>query len=157
MTNSSVKYFTYPTAIGPLTLQCADGALVRVAFGSVQLQGEYRSTALGNMAANELHEYLSGRRHTFSIPTAAQGTEFQQAVWDCLLRIPYAQTRSYADVAASIGHPRSYRAVGMACNANPLPIIVPCHRVVGSGGLIGGYAGGVDLKQTLLNLELKNA
>ena len=157
MSNPTLTYFTYPTAIGPLTLQCKDEALARIAFGAVSLQGENRSTALSNSAANELHEYFSGRRHTFSVPLDAEGTEFQHAVWDCLLSIPYAQTRTYADVAASIGPPRSYRAVGMACNANPLPIIVPCHRVVGSGGVLGGYAGGVAVKQTLLDLEIKNA
>ena len=157
MSSQVLTYYTYPTAIGPLTLQCTENAIVRIAFGTMQLQGENRPTTLSNMAANELHEYFSGRRHTFSIPLDAQGTEFQHAVWDCLLRIPYGQTRSYADVAASIGHPRSYRAVGMACNANPLPIIVPCHRVVGSGGVLGGYAGGIERKQTLLDLEMKNA
>ncbi len=150
-------YFAYPSAIGRLSLGCAGDTLVRVALGDVTLDGQRKATALSNAAANEIHDYLAGKRRIFTVPFRTQGTEFQQLVWDYLVGIPYGQTRTYADVAASIGHPRSQRAVGMACNANPLPLILPCHRVVGVQGALGGYVLGRPLKQRLLELEHTHA
>jgi methylated-DNA-[protein]-cysteine S-methyltransferase len=104
-------------------------------------------------AAGQLGEYFSARRREFQLPLDLRGTPFRQKVWDALLRIPYGETRSYAELARSIGEPKAVRAVGAANGANPIAIIVPCHRVVSSGGGLGGYGGGVPLKKRLLALE----
>jgi len=104
-------------------------------------------------AARQLAAYFAGRRRAFDLPLAPQGTPFQRAVWTALLDVPYAATASYADIARRIGRPTAVRAVGAANGANPLPIVVPCHRVIGSDGRLTGYAGGLGMKETLLRLE----
>jgi len=101
----------------------------------------------------ELDEYFAGEREDFSIPLDLRGTPFQLACWNALLAIPYGETRTYADIARAIGHPTAFRAVGMANNRNPIAIIVPCHRVIATGGSLCGYGGGLDLKRKLLDLE----
>ena len=103
--------------------------------------------------ARQLREYFAGARRAFDLPLDMQGTGFQKVVWQYLETIPYGQTRSYAQVAAAIGTPAAMRAVGAANGANPLPIVVPCHRVIGAGGKLTGYGGGLPLKQRLLELE----
>ena len=108
---------------------------------------------LVEQAVGELEEYFAGVRQSFEVPLALYGTPFQKEAWEALRAIPYGQTRSYADQARAIGRPRAYRAVGMANNRNPVIILVPCHRVVGSQGDLVGYAGGVDVKRRLLELE----
>lgn len=104
-------------------------------------------------AADELDQYFRGRRTGFSTPLAAAGTDFQRAVWNALAAIPFGERRSYMWVAREIGRPRAFRAVGTANGRNPLPIVVPCHRVVGAHGALSGYAGGVDVKRWLLDHE----
>ena len=104
-------------------------------------------------AERELEEYFAGRRTAFSVPLSMHGTPFQLEVWEALRAIPYGETRSYAALAAQIGRPRACRAVGMANHVNPLPILVPCHRVLGADGHLTGYAGGLDVKKYLLKLE----
>jgi O-6-methylguanine DNA methyltransferase len=104
-------------------------------------------------AAGQLDEYFTARRRAFQLPLDLRGTPFQQKVWSALLEIPYGETRSYAELARSIGEPKAFRAVGAANGANPIAIMVPCHRVISSGGGIGGYGGGVPLKKRLLALE----
>jgi O-6-methylguanine DNA methyltransferase len=104
-------------------------------------------------AIRQVLEYLEGKRTDFDVPLDLRGTPFQQAVWSALLAIPYGETRSYADVARSVGKPDAVRAVGTANGANPVPLIVPCHRVIQSGGKLGGYGGGLDLKRRLLAME----
>ena len=99
----------------------------------------------------------AGRRREFQLPLAPKGTEFQQKVWKALLDIPYGETRSYGEIARAIGNPKASRAVGMANNRNPIAIIIPCHRVIGSTGKLVGYGGGLDKKEFLLNLERQNA
>ncbi len=101
----------------------------------------------------ELRDYFSGKLRDLNIPLDMQGTPFQRSVWQALLTIPYGETRSYADVARLIGHPRASRAVGGANGSNPVSIIVPCHRVIASDGKLGGYGGGLDRKTVLLELE----
>lgn len=101
----------------------------------------------------QLDEYFAGRRRRFDASLAPRGTTFQQAVWQALCEIPYGETESYADVAARIGRPKAVRAVGAANGANPIAILIPCHRVVGRDGSLTGYAGGLDQKGTLLRLE----
>jgi len=102
---------------------------------------------------DQLHEYLEAQRRTFDVPLDLRGTPFQQAVWNQLLKIPYGETRSYADVAALIGRPTALRAVGGAVAANPISLIIPCHRVIGKDGSLVGYGGGLPLKERLLALE----
>lgn len=101
----------------------------------------------------QLEEYFAGRRKEFEADLNPRGTEFQKAVWKAILEIPYGETRSYAEIAERIGKPRAYRAVGQAASKNPIAILIPCHRVVGSDGSLVGYAGGADLKSRLLELE----
>ncbi|MFT7682425.1 MAG: methylated-DNA-[protein]-cysteine S-methyltransferase [Moritella dasanensis] len=108
------------------------------------------------LAVTQLQEYFNGQRHEFSIPLAANGTEFQNKVWQALTTIPYGETWSYKDLAIAVGNPKASQAVGGANSKNPISIIVPCHRVIGKNGNLTGYAGGLDIKQRLLNLETKH-
>ena len=101
----------------------------------------------------QLEEYLAGRRREFDLPLDLQGTDFQKEVWRAIARIPYGQTKSYQDLAREIGRPNAARAVGAACGANPVPLVVPCHRVLGSGGGLTGFGGGLPWKKWLLDLE----
>jgi methylated-DNA-[protein]-cysteine S-methyltransferase len=103
--------------------------------------------------AKQLAEYFSGKRTAFELDLAPRGTEFQLAVWNALLAIPYGDTISYAELARRIGKPSAVRAVGAANGANPIPVIIPCHRVIGSNGTLTGYGGGIERKQWLLALE----
>ena len=112
-----------------------------------------QETSLIQTAASQLQEYLDGKRREFSLPLLLEGTPFQKAVWKALLDIPYGETRSYRDIAETIGNPKAVRAVGMANNRNPISFIVPCHRVIGADGSLVGYGGGLALKQQLLDLE----
>jgi methylated-DNA-[protein]-cysteine S-methyltransferase len=100
-----------------------------------------------------LKEYFDGTRRHFDLPLGPRGTEFQLRVWEALTQIPYGQTRSYRDIALAIGKPTAVRAVGAANGRNPLPIVVPCHRVIGSDGSLTGFAGGLEAKTRLLQLE----
>ena len=104
-------------------------------------------------AVRQLRDYFAGARRVFDLPLDMQGTPFQLRVWGYLETIPYGQTRSYAQVAGAIGAPSAVRAVGAANGANPIPIVVPCHRVIGTSGKLTGYGGGLPLKQRLLELE----
>ena len=110
-------------------------------------------TPLLQEAEEQLNEYFAGARREFDLPLAPKGTPFQKAVWAEMCRIPYGETRTYGQIAAQIGRPTACRAVGMANNRNPIAIVVPCHRVVGSTGALVGYAGGLGVKTHLLNLE----
>ena len=109
-----------------------------------------------NLAAREMAEYFAGKRTAFTFAMRPEGTVFQQQVWQALLTIPYGETRSYGEIAMQVGNPNGARAVGGACNANPLWIAVPCHRVIGANGTLTGYAFGTGMKQTLLTLEQKH-
>ena len=104
-------------------------------------------------AAKQIEEYLSGKRKEFNLPLDAEGTDFQKQVWNELAKIPYGETRSYKQIAIAIKKPKAFRAVGTANGKNPLSLIVPCHRVIATGGGIGGYAGGLSIKKKLLSLE----
>lgn len=111
------------------------------------------TTPLLRQAAAELAAYFAGDLREFTVPLAPKGTPFQQKVWAALREIPYGETRSYKEIAAMVGNEKACRAVGMANNRNPLPIFIPCHRVVGADGELVGYAGGLDVKTFLLELE----
>jgi methylated-DNA-[protein]-cysteine S-methyltransferase len=108
-------------------------------------------------AATQLREYFEGARESFDLPLALRGTEFQRAVWDALLGIPYGHTSTYGAVAKRLGRPAASRAVGASIGRNPVAVVVPCHRVLGSGGALTGYAGGLDRKRGLLALEINGA
>lgn len=116
-----------------------------------------QKTAFTDLVYSQVMEYLSGKRRTFDLPYRLDGTDFEKRVWQELLRIPYGETRTYKEIAAAIGHPKACRAVGMANNKNPITLIVPCHRVVGSNGALVGYAGGLAMKRALLEMEKANA
>ena len=107
-------------------------------------------------AREQVEDFLAGKRRAFSLPIDPRGTPFQMQVWKALLTIPYGETRSYGDIAATIGNPRASRAVGSANRNNPLSIVIPCHRVIGADGAIGGYGGGISEKHFLLALENQN-
>lgn len=139
-----------------VTIAEQDGKIVRVSLGGNGIpEGENKQTRLLVQAAGQLDEYFTGKRKEFDLPLAAKGTLFQKKVWNTLCTIPYGETRSYKDIAIQIGNAKACRAVGMANHNNPIGIIVPCHRVVGADGKLVGYAGGLDRKQFLLELERK--
>ena len=154
-----MKYvFHYNTPIGRLGIAEENGAVCRILFEGESFAGcEVRETAIIKKAAGELDEYFKGKRKDFDLPLLIRGTEFQKAAWKALVAIRYGETRNYKEIAVAIGSPRGARAVGMANNRNPLPIIIPCHRVIGADGSLTGYAGGLDMKKALLDLEKKHA
>ena len=117
---------------------------------------EDRETEVLAEAAGQLNEYFSGKRRRFDLPLSYDGSGFRVSVLGALMRIPYGEVRTYAQVAEDVGSPRAYRAVGTACAENPIPIIIPCHRVVPSSGGVGSYAGGSSLKRRLLDFERGN-
>ncbi len=149
------------TPIGPLHAAFdEEGRLAELGFRerdplSVARAPGLRATGNEQRATlvEQLHEYFSAKRKTFTFPLAPRGTEFQLAVWNALLEIPYGDTTTYAELARRIGRPSAVRAVGAANGANPIPVIIPCHRVIGSNGTLTGYGGGIERKQWLLALE----
>ncbi len=152
-----LTYWTEHTdLLGDITIQCNGDRISAIDWGLSGL-GQHVKTPLLEDAFSQLHEYLSGKRHTFSLPILLSGTPFMQNVYQALMEIPYGKTASYEDVAIKVGCPRACRAVGSANHRNPLPIIVPCHRVVRKDGGLGGFGPGVDYKESLLALERDNA
>ncbi len=135
-----------------LYLVATETHLINIQFTQPQ-KALLQTTELLSMATIQLDEYFQGKRTTFSLPFKLTGTPFQLAVWKELQNIPYGKTTSYKEIAQKINKPKAYRAVGMANNKNPLPIIIPCHRVIDSNGKLIGYAGGLKLKNYLLELE----
>ena len=132
-------------------------SLLALKFNKIKLGGAiYKKTSIIQKAIKELEEYFDGKRQDFDICLNPEGTEFQHRVWNNLRKIPYGKTISYKQLAEMAGNPKASRAVGMANNKNPLPIFIPCHRVIGSNGKLVGYAGGLDLKRELINLEKTN-
>jgi methylated-DNA-[protein]-cysteine S-methyltransferase len=149
---------TLDTEIGALRLVADDDALVAVDLPTYRHGGAHEARRVArhdvlDHAARELGEYFAGRRRTFTTPLRPDGTEFQREVWDALLGIPFGETCSYGAIAKKLGRPRAVRAVGAANGRNPLPIIVPCHRVIGASGALVGYGGGLDVKRWLLRHE----
>lgn len=152
----SITYFTYETVVGPITVSCSPEAVKGITFGpEPPFIATHRETTLSCQAAHQLSEYFSGTRQTFNLPLDPQGTLFQKKVWQALLTIPYGETRYYKQIANQIGCPKGARAIGMANNRNPIAIVIPCHRVIGKQGSLVGYAGGLALKEQLLNIEEK--
>jgi len=143
-----------PVAGITLHLVVTEKGIHRLGFGKLPIQTRAtENEALVGEVSHQLAEYFSGVRREFDLPLDLEGTEFQRRVWKAVSGIPYGQTRTYAQIAGSIGSPKASRAVGAANGANPVAILVPCHRVVASGGGLGGYGGGLDMKRRLLALE----
>jgi O-6-methylguanine DNA methyltransferase len=162
---------TVISPVGPLFMAASDLGLVAVEFDA-RLPGQQtirpnprdlraenkgvrfvESVKVMRAYARELEEYFAGKRREFSFALDLRGTDFQLACWRALLVIPFGETRSYGDIARAVGKPQGFRAVGMANNRNPVAIVVPCHRVIGSDGTLCGYGGGLDVKRKLLELE----
>lgn len=147
-------YQVYKTPIGEITLVCKENVITELSFGEKYLKdGIRRETELLCRGAKQLAEYFEGHRKQFSLPLEPEGTEFQKRVWTELQRIPYGETRSYKEIACAVGNVNACRAVGTANNRNPIAILIPCHRVIGSNGALIGYAGGLHTKDYLLRLE----
>lgn len=145
-------YF-YDTIFGGLGI-CDNGKeIVEVFFGEKQQDATSNETLLIRETYRQIELYLEGNLKEFEVPIHLKGTEFQKKVWRALMDIPYGETRSYKDIAEVVNSPKAYRAVGMANNKNPISIIIPCHRVIGADGKLVGYGGGLDIKESLLNLE----
>ena len=150
----------YSSPIGPLTLQSNGAALTSLKFANPKYplaESPRGDDAVLERARCELDDYFAGTLTKFTVPTAAHGTPFQQRVWAALRKIPYGATRTYGEQAAAIGSPNASRAVGLANGRNPIAIMVPCHRVIGSNGSLTGFGGGLHRKKFLLDLEQRPA
>ena len=156
-------YYCYlDTPIGELLLAGDDDALSLVSFPEGSMRRDPEPDWIYNekpfaAARQQLTEYFAGERRTFDLPLRFSGTEFQMSVLQALRQIPYGETTSYADIAERIGRPKAVRAVGAANGRNPIPIIVPCHRVIGSHGDLTGFGGGLNTKEALLRLEAEHS
>ncbi len=147
--------FFYQTDIGEIGIEENGKAITNLYFQKESLSKEavFQETELLKEAAEQLSSYLKGKRKVFELPLAPNGTEFMKSVWKALGDIPYGETRSYGEIAQSIGKRKAARAVGLANNKNSIPIFIPCHRVIGANGNLAGYLGGLEIKKYLLNLE----
>ncbi len=157
---SAVSYTTFESPVGPLLLVGDSNALRLVSFESSKHaappQADWkRDGAPFAEVVRQLQAYFRGELREFDVPLALEGTEFQLRVWNALRGIPYGETISYLQLAERIGNPKAVRAVGLANGSNPIPIIVPCHRVIGSDGSLTGFGGGLSTKKKLLELESK--
>lgn len=154
-----MAYFEYDSMLGQIVIAETGGFITRIspAFDASHLQQERSETKTIREAYRQLRAYFEGKLCEFSLPLAEQGTPFQRSAWAALCEIPYGQTVSYKNIAVKIGNPKAVRAVGMANNRNPIAIVVPCHRVVGSDGKLVGYRSGIENKQKLLDLEARHA
>lgn len=154
------KFKTMPSPVGALTLVASDAGLTailwendrpgRVKLGAMEEAPEHPVLA---EAERQIQEYFAGERTSFSVPLDFRGTDFQKSVWAALLTIPFGETRSYGEIARQIGRPGASRAVGAANGRNPLSIVAPCHRVIGTNGALTGFAGGLAAKEALLGME----
>jgi O-6-methylguanine DNA methyltransferase len=164
--NAEVVYDRMDTPVGPLWVAATGKGICMIGLGAAQPEAFLARLARTvspepprrharplAVALAQLREYFSRIRCEFDLPLDARGTEFQKAVWAEIARIPYGATTTYGEIARRVGHPRATRAVGGAVGANPLSIVVPCHRVLGAGGTLTGYGGGLEVKAALLRLE----
>jgi methylated-DNA-[protein]-cysteine S-methyltransferase len=149
---------TMSSPLGPILLTADESGLTGINFQNGKgakkpPRGSIESKAPFEEAVAQINAYFRGERRDFDLPLSPAGTEFQRSVWNALCRIPYGRTISYGELAKRLGKPTASRAVGAANGRNPLPIVVPCHRVIGSNGRLTGYYGGTHLKEFLLKLE----
>jgi methylated-DNA-[protein]-cysteine S-methyltransferase len=150
-----MNIFFHSTAIGRIGIAEENGSITHLFFetDSVPHGGDLCESEIITEAFRQLDAYLAGELKSFSLPLAPAGSDFMQSVWKNLCKIPYGTTASYKDIAIASGNPKACRAVGLANNRNPLPIFIPCHRVIGADGKLVGYGGGLDMKIKLLELE----
>ncbi|MDF9824117.1 methylated-DNA-[protein]-cysteine S-methyltransferase [Breznakia sp. PF5-3] len=154
------EYYTYyDSPIGKLRIVASEKGISQIVLDAIQnpISEEYERKEISIMkeAIRQLQEYFDHKRTTFDLLLNPAGTEFQKKVWNALTTIPYGETKTYKDIAEAIDCPKGFRAVGLSNNKNPIIIVYPCHRVIGSNGKLVGYAGGLDLKEKLLQLENK--
>lgn len=156
----SIFQIQFATVCGTFVLSCNENTVFAIQKNTDDLQIKNKKPQnpnnypkLADYAISQIQNYLTGRQKTFDFPISPQGTDFQKTVWKALTRIPYGETRSYKDIAAMIGKPKACRAVGAANHNNPLPFVIPCHRVVGNNGKPIGYALGLKLQDFLLQME----
>ena len=153
-----LHYSFYHSPVGRLTVAISASGLAMIDLrGSAPrpaLHSEWlESPQATRSAIAELQEYFAGQRRQFTLPLDLRGTDFQLRCWRALLQIPYGETRTYAELARTVGSPKAFRAVGAANHDNPIPIVVPCHRVIASDGSLCGFGGGLEMKRALLELE----
>jgi methylated-DNA-[protein]-cysteine S-methyltransferase len=148
-----MDYFCCKTILGEITILADKNSVTGLNFGRHFLNGQNVESPLIRSAFIQLKEYLDGSRQIFDLDFYLDGSVFQMSVWNELKKIPYRKTKTYKEIAVAIDNPKSCRAVGKACGQNPIPIFIPCHRVIGSDGNLTGYAGGIDLKKKLLEIE----
>lgn len=146
--------FQVDTALTTLAVTVERDTVTEIHLGGTASRAP--ETTFDRRVAGELGEYFAGSRKEFDFPISPKGTEFQMLVWQELQRIPYGETRTYGEIAQHLGNQRAARAVGAANHHNPIPIVIPCHRVVATGGRLGGFGGGVELKRRILELEASN-
>ncbi|NVN98651.1 MAG: methylated-DNA--[protein]-cysteine S-methyltransferase [Geobacteraceae bacterium] len=154
-----MNYCFVDTEIGRIAIAENEGMITGLFFEGEALpeQSVLQETALLQEASRQLAAWFKGELKEFSLPLAPEGTPFMKSVWQALCNIPYGKTASYKEIATAVGKPKAMRAVGMANNRNPLPVIIPCHRVIGADGSLVGYGGGLDIKVKLLELERRNS
>jgi methylated-DNA-[protein]-cysteine S-methyltransferase len=154
-----MQVYFQQTALGKVGIAEQNGNITALYFaGDIIPQGvDLIETALINAAFLQLNAYLAGELKAFSLPLAPHGTAFMQTVWQALCSVPYGTTASYKDIALAINNPKALRAVGQANNKNPIPVFIPCHRIIGSNGKLVGYGGGLEIKAFLLTLEKRVA
>lgn len=148
-----MNYYTKQTKLGLITISENFGFITRLCFDEIKLPCDNELTPLLEVAFFQLEEYFNQKRQEFNLPLNPEGTPFRQKVWSKLYQIPYGEIRTYKDIATQIGNPNACRAVGSANNKNPIPIFIPCHRVIGSNHSLVGYAGGLEIKRELLSIE----
>ena len=167
MGSDGVTWATIKSRIGVIRVAATPRGVCKIALGRETAQDFFgwlerhvgrvprrpERSGLVALALDQIAEYLAGRRREFDLPLDVRGTDFQRRAWAAVAAIPYGQTRTYSQVAQAIGRPAAVRAVGAANGANPLPLVVPCHRVLGSDGSLTGYGGGLDVKRKLLDME----
>lgn len=146
---------SFKSPLGFLVLRSNGDSITQISFSENEITDQYSCEVLNECKA-QLESYLSGERMIFNLPIAPVGTEFQQRVWADLIKIPYGETITYLDLANRLGDPKCIRAAGTANGKNPIAIVIPCHRVIGAGNKLTGYAGGIWRKKMLLELELKH-
>lgn len=149
-----MDFLLFDTPLGQMGLGSQEGKIIRLYLPNQPIPRLMpHETPLLAEGRRQLLEYFSGERRGFDLPLAPQGTPFQQKVWSALQQIPWGETRSYRDIAQAVDCPKGFRAVGMANRCNPIPILIPCHRVISADGALGGYASGPEVKKALLAIE----
>lgn len=152
-----IAYQYISTPFGKLKIVANKNAIVQIDFLSIKpLDLNEQPNHITKFAVKEISEFILRKRKKFTVPVDLHGTEFQMKVWNALMEIPYGEIRSYKDLAIKIKSEKAYRAVGMTNSLNPIPLIVPCHRVIGASGKLVGFSGGLELKKALLNFEGHN-